>query len=136
MADESLTGRCLCGAIRYRCGAPLHPATLCHCESCRRAAGAHAVAWVTVRSDSLVYTAGRPVEYASSPRVCRSFCGQCGTPLTYRREDRAREIDITLASLDRADTIAPADHIWMADALPWDRPGDGRPQHRTTRGRV
>jgi hypothetical protein len=135
MADQSLTGRCLCGAVRYRCGAPLYPATLCHCESCRRAAGAHAVAWLTVRSGGLVYTAAAPVEFRSSPGVHRSFCGHCGTPLTYRRQERAGEIDVTLASLDRPDAVAPVDHIWMEDALPWDRPGDGLPQYPTTRGR-
>jgi len=45
MPGQRLTGRCLCGAVRYECGAPISPAAFCHCESCRRASGAHAVAW-------------------------------------------------------------------------------------------
>lgn len=45
MTQTTLTGHCYCSTVRYRCGAPLYPATLCHCESCRRVAGAHAVAW-------------------------------------------------------------------------------------------
>jgi hypothetical protein len=134
MPDKSLTGRCLCGAVRYRCGPPLYPATLCHCESCRRAAGAHAVGWVTVDAESLAYTAEPPTEYRSSPGVFRSFCGRCGTPLSYRREQRAGEVDLTLATLDRPDEIAPVDHIWMEDALRWDRPADGLPQYPKSRG--
>jgi hypothetical protein len=133
MTQKLLTGHCFCGAVRYQCGTPLYPPTLCHCESCRRAAGAHAVAWLTVRSESLVLLMGRPLEYCSSTGVFRSFCGHCGTPLTYRRDGRPGEIDITVASLDQPSSITPVDHIWMEDALPWDRPGDGLPQYPTTR---
>jgi hypothetical protein len=133
MAD-SLTGRCLCGAIRYRCGPPLYRATFCHCESCRRAAGAHAVAWLTVAAENLVHTGALPREYESSPGVFRTFCARCGTPLTYRNAKRPGEIDITVCSLDQPAQIVPADHIWMQDAPPWDRPTDGLPQHPAGRG--
>ncbi len=132
MAD-SLTGRCLCGAIRYQCGPPLYPPTLCHCESCRRAAGAHAVGWLTVRSDELQYSATAPREFESSPGVQRAFCGRCGTPLTYRSARRPGEIDITICSLDRPEATPPADHIWMQDAPSWDRPADGLPQYSAGR---
>jgi hypothetical protein len=133
MTAATLGGHCYCGVVRYRCGVPLYPATLCHCESCRRVAGAHAVAWLTVAASSLVYTHGNPEEFSSSARAWRTFCRDCGTPLTYRNEDRAAEIDITLATLDQAADFAPLDHIWMADALPWDRPSDGLPQFPGTR---
>jgi len=127
MPDTPLTGRCLCGAVRYRAGPPLHAPTLCHCESCRRAAGAHAVAWLTVGIATFEYTAARPLGYASSPGVLREFCGRCGTPLTYRSAQRAGEVDVGLATLDASAGLAPVDHIWMEDALPWDRPADGQP---------
>ena len=35
-----ITGRCLCGATRYRITAPLLWCAFCHCDSCRRATGA------------------------------------------------------------------------------------------------
>ena len=131
----SRTGRCLCGDIRYRCGPLLYPPTLCHCESCRRAAGAHAVGWFTVAQEQLAYEAGRPQEYQSSPGVWREFCGRCGTPLTYRNAQRPGEIDITIGSLDAPSQVVPADHIWMQDAPDWDRPNDGMAQHPAGRGR-
>ena len=68
MTDSLLTGRCFCGTVRYRCAAPLYPPTLCHCESCRRVAGAHAVAWLTVPAGSLSYPMAKPVE-APAPQV-------------------------------------------------------------------
>ena len=39
---EPFAGGCLCGTVRYQAHSLLYPATLCHCTSCRRAAGAHA----------------------------------------------------------------------------------------------
>jgi len=134
MADvQSLVGGCLCGAVRYRCGAPIHAPAYCHCTSCRRAAGAHAVAWFTVEADSLVFTQGQPAVYLSSPPVHRTFCGRCGTPLTYRHASSPSEVDITIGSLDEPGRVAPTAHIWMEDAATWDRPADGLPSHPRTR---
>ena len=65
------TGRCLCGAVTYECGPPVIKPSFCHCESCRRAAGAHVVAWATVKRDSFRITAGSPRSFASSPPVFR-----------------------------------------------------------------
>jgi hypothetical protein len=123
------TGRCLCGAVRYSCGALLYPATWCHCESCRRASGTAPVGWFTVASASVEFHGAALRTHRSSPGVERRFCGVCGTPLTYWSERRPAEMDFTLGSLDDADGVMPADHIWMADAPAWDRPADGLPQH-------
>ena len=126
-AEPLLDGGCLCGAVRYRCGMPPRPATYCHCTSCRRAAGAHAVAWFTVPAASLVFTQGQPAAYRSSPPVLRGFCARCGTQLTYRNERSPGEVDVTIGSLDDPSRVAPTAHIWMEDAAAWDVPGDGLP---------
>lgn len=133
MADV-LTGRCLCGAIRYHCGPLLYAPTLCHCESCRRASGAYAVGWLTVSSGDFKYTAAKPREFESSPGVRRTFCERCGTPLTYTNTRHPTEVDVTIGSLDDPALVVPVDHIWMTDAITWDRPADGLPQHPRQRG--
>lgn len=127
--SEAHTGRCFCGAVRYHARNPIYPPTLCHCESCRRAAGAHVVGWLTVRREDLEFSGSAPVEFESSPGVRRRFCGRCGTPLTYENASRPQEVDVTIGSLDRPDDATPVDHIWMEDAAHWDRPQDGLPQH-------
>jgi len=129
-----LIGGCLCGKVRYRAGKLLYPATFCHCESCRRAAGAHVVAWATVRRCDFNFEQGRPVEYVSSAGVLRTFCGDCGTPLTYWREGRSEEIDLTIGSLDDPSLVVPVDHIWMEDAPSWDGSTDPLPRHPRLRG--
>ena len=77
-------GGCLCGAVRYRASGESDHPTLCHCNSCRRAAGAPVVAWTTFPPSRFEFTKGTPARYRSSPPVVRTFCSTCGTPLTYQ----------------------------------------------------
>ena len=56
---------------------------VCHCSTCRRAAGAPAVAWAMFALDELRFLRAEPARYASSPGVERGFCGRCGTTLTF-----------------------------------------------------
>jgi hypothetical protein len=131
--DRVAEGGCLCGAVRYRAaGAGGHP-TLCHCGSCRRASGAPVVAWVTFPRQDFAFTRGTPVRYRSSPPVVRSFCGACGTALTYERADFPEAVDVTTASLDEPERFAPADHTWDAHRLPWLRLSDDLPRFPRSR---
>jgi len=126
-------GGCACGAVRYEArGTPFHR-TLCHCADCRRAAGAPAVAWFSVRADELAFVQGAPVRHRSSPPVERSFCGRCGTQLSYRNDAYPDEIDVTTCSLDDPETLAPADHTFAARRLHWLRVADGLPAYAGTR---
>jgi catechol 2,3-dioxygenase-like lactoylglutathione lyase family enzyme len=78
------------------------------------------------------FTQGEPQRFRSSARVERSFCGRCGTPLTYVRDERP-EVDVTTASLDAPERAAPMDHTWVADRLPWWRPEPRWPEFREAR---
>jgi hypothetical protein len=129
MAVESgeLCGSCLCGAIRYRTPTPKLTPTLCHCASCRKAAGAHAVGLFTVDRERTVIE-GQVAEFQSSANVVRGFCGRCGSALTYWHADWPADLSFTIATLDDPSRIAPVDHTWMADAASWDVPSDGLPQ--------
>jgi hypothetical protein len=89
--------------------------------------------WLTVEAATFRFTHGTPAAFQSSAPVTRTFCSDCGTPLTYRRKDRPLEVDVTLCTLDDAKAHAPVDHIYMADALPWDQPGDGLLRYAGTR---
>lgn len=128
-----LEGGCLCGAVRYRVtGKPYH-LTHCHCASCRRASAAAFLTWFSVKSDEFQLLQGAPTEFASSPKVVRTFCSRCGTPLTYRQMTQTEEVDITLCSLDHPGTLTPEDHTWVSSRLPWVRIYDGLPQHERSR---
>jgi hypothetical protein len=114
----SLQGGCLCGAVRYRIDAAPLEAGICHCATCRRAAGAQSVAWVTVPAEGFAWTAGRASEFASSPGVVRTHCAACGTSLTFRATPDA--IDVTIASLDDPKAVPPTKEIWLSHRLSWE----------------
>ncbi len=136
MSDESETlhGGCQCGNIRYRARRPVSSGALCHCISCRRASGAPAVAWFTVKIGDLEFEQGQPDEFRSSPPVIRGFCGRCGTPLTYRHGQFPGYIDVTTATLEDPEAMPPSDHIWTSHRLRWMESLDRLPAHPKTRG--
>jgi hypothetical protein len=63
----------------------------------------------------------------------RSFCPQCGTPLTFLAEPNANEIDVTVCSFDQPASVAPSDHTWVEDRLPWIRLADNLPIYQQKR---
>ena len=128
-------GGCLCGAIRYRITAAPLVTSFCHCRSCRLATGAPAVAWVILPRDGLVFDRGEPVAFTSSPGKRRTFCGRCGTSLTYERDDRPDSIDIHTATLDEPDAFPPVREIWLEEKIAWMATNDRfTPYPRTSKG--
>ena len=129
MSDPVYAGGCLCGAVRYEARGSARYLCFCHCATCRRASGAPVVAWATFALTQLHITRGAPAQYRSSAQVVRGFCAACGTALSYRNETRAKDIDLTLASLDEPQRLAPAMHVWVAHSLPWLPIADGLPRY-------
>lgn len=103
MNDTILIGGCYCGDIRYRIESKGLRSATCRCTSCERTAGTHAVTWLTVPSDGVILIAGEP-ERRVDDTITRTFCGRCGTKLTYRDNPRG-ETDITVSSLDGAKSV-------------------------------
>ncbi len=128
MSERIYSGGCLCGAVRYEIAGEVSSPCFCHCASCRRASGAPMVPWGTFARAALRVTRGALREYRSSAQVWRGFCAQCGTALTYRRDTRGAEIDVTLATLDDPAAIRPLMHVWVAERLPWVVIADDLPQ--------
>ncbi|HTV94562.1 MAG TPA: GFA family protein [Steroidobacteraceae bacterium] len=114
-----IEGGCLCGAVRYRLSGVPSSSVVCHCESCRRASGAAAMAWITVGLAQFQVLSGEPAIYHSSPHVTRQFCGRCGTGLSYATSHSPDTIDITTASLDDPSIFPPAAEVWLADKVAW-----------------
>ena len=113
-------GGCLFGAIRYQVTAPPTALVVCHCGTCRRAAGAPSVAWAIFRAADFAFTRGKPATFASSPGVERGFCASCGTTLTYVDADRPDVADVTTATLDNPDAFAPTKEIWLDEKIGWE----------------
>ena len=113
-----IEGGCLCGAIRYELSKPALQTSLCHCEDCRKASGAPAVAWTFFHSGALEWVRGKPKVICFAGRE-RTFCGDCGTPLMFFDPGLPHIFEVSTCSLDEADAYPPGDRCWMADAPSW-----------------
>jgi hypothetical protein len=120
-------GRCLCGQLRFHAKGPWSGLCFCHCESCRRFAGAPLVAWGSVPREQFRVSAGELAQVATSPGVARGYCPRCMASLTYARDDEPQTIDIALSALEDARGLAPRRHIWTEDKLEWMTLNDGLP---------
>jgi hypothetical protein len=113
------TGRCLCGAVRYRAtGAPKWIAN-CHCDSCRRATGAPITTYAGFAVERFAVVAGAPERFPSSPGVTRTFCRRCGSPLTYEGTRWPGEVHVLIGTMDRPQDFVPEGDAFPEERLPW-----------------
>lgn len=130
MADP-ITGRCLCGAIRYE--APPKPlwTALCHCESCRRAASAPVVAWMGFCAEAVRWEGERRF-HNSSKVATRGFCPTCGSQMSIESTRWPGEIHLYAVSRDDPDAYEPQLHCHYDERLAWLHIDDTLPRHGAT----
>ena len=119
MSRIPITGGCYCGDVRFTANAEPSQQANCHCENCRRAVGAQAVAWITVKPSEFRLEKGSPSRYHTETGAWRTFCNRCGTSLTYEHPNRPDEIDITTGSLDHPELFGPTRDVFPDEKLPW-----------------
>jgi hypothetical protein len=129
MTDPALTGRCLCGAVRFELSEPPTEAGYCHCTRCQRRTGtaASAQAWVDgggfrlVEGEQLVKTwRHRDGGYE------KAFCGVCGAHLFSRNPDDPTQMSIRMSAFDGDPGVRPSWRAYVAYAAEWEPiPDDG-----------
>lgn len=116
---QKIVGGCYCGEIRYEILSAPEQSLVCHCPDCRRVTGAQAVAYLLLPQAAFVITAGQPVEFNSSAGATRSFCGKCGTTLSWVGDKQPGRIDITIGSLDNPEQYPPTRAVYRRHKLSW-----------------
>jgi hypothetical protein len=112
-----VTGRCLCGAVRWTTSERPKVVHHCHCGMCRRWTGA-AFATLAWFSRHAITWSGEPLSFRSSPIAIRTHCGICGTPLSLAYDERD-DIAFTVGSLDAPQSVTPTHHYGIECRLPW-----------------
>jgi hypothetical protein len=128
--NDSITGGCLCGAVRYEADLPSLFCVHCHCRFCRRAHGAAYVTWFGVKEAGFRLTEGADALrwYASSKQSRRGFCAHCGTTLLFQSQVSPAEMHIALASADGPIDRAPTAHVFFDQRAAWLASGDDLPR--------
>lgn len=116
----SLAGGCHCGYVQFRVDQDeLDDVANCHCSICRRCSGGTYVTWATVPRVSLSWTAQPPATYRATPESERYFCPRCGAQLALYTSLAPQTIDITVSTLDEADSFPPGREIWVRNKIAW-----------------
>jgi len=119
----TLTGGCLCGAVRYEWRGTEVSASYCHCPDCRKATGGPYTVGVGVEAAGLTLGSGRPKGYTktadSGNRITREFCPECGSPLFTRAEVCPEKVWIKAGSVDEPQRVHPTHQSWVQMAVPW-----------------
>jgi hypothetical protein len=126
-----LHGRCFCGAVKFTASGEPFQVSWCHCRDCRRQSGAPAVVWAGFRAADVAWQ-GETRRRRSSAHVCRAFCPECGTPMTYEDERLQGEIYIHAGLFDEADRLVPDRHAYVTSKLFWLHLEDGLTEFEAT----
>ncbi|KAJ4269710.1 hypothetical protein NW762_001378 [Fusarium torreyae] len=107
-APSTITGGCLCGAIRYTVHFneefPWPPvSSSCQCTMCRKWTSSLVAQFLIISPKQLtppLSTFSSFKEYISSPGRFRGFCGDCGTSIAWRSADYTPIFDLYLGTVD------------------------------------
>ncbi|KAI8718542.1 CENP-V/GFA domain-containing protein [Fusarium sp. LHS14.1] len=108
ITPSSITGGCLCGAIKYTVNfTPEFPwppvSSSCQCTMCRKWTSSLVAQFLVLSPEQLtpaLNTFPSFKEYTSSPDRFRGFCSECGTSIAWRSADYTPIFDLYLGTLD------------------------------------
>lgn len=120
--SDTISGGCLCGAVRYTIDQPPAMQFVCHCKNCQRQAGSAYSVIIGVPDDQLHIT-GTPAAYVdhgdSGNSVTRQFCGTCGSPLFSLVQATPGVTWVKTGTLDNTDLLQPQAHLWTKSKQAW-----------------
>ena len=124
MTGNELTkfsGRCLCGLVRFECGAEPEFQACCHCEDCRRAGGGVYGSFVFVSGEALQITGEtRSYEHESDRgnTMTKHFCPTCGSHMFGSNSKTPERCAVWVGVIDDARWFKPQAYVYASKKLP------------------
>jgi len=135
--ENTITGQCLCGEVKYSI-AKLEPNMgNCHCKMCRKFHGAAYATYAQAKSENFHWINGAKLikQYIGDNGTVRKFCGECGSSLVFQDDinDYQDIIHFSAGTLDNDIEIKPNVHIYMESKADWLDLEDDLPKHEMGR---
>jgi hypothetical protein len=124
----TISGGCLCGAVRYELSAPALYGGFCHCVDCRKTSSSHSASMGVPEAALKVTgdTRGYSSMGGSGNPVMRMFCPICGSGI-YSKGARPGVVMLKAGTLDDPENFTPMATVYASQAPSWDTPRDGLP---------
>ncbi len=117
--DQVEHGHCLCRAISFTLTGAHNWVGHCHCDSCRRAAGAPVVTFIGHPNGHWQWTGKTPETYMSSQGNYRHFCPVCGSAVAYSSDRYPEEFHFHAVLLDHPEHLTPSETYHVDECLHW-----------------
>jgi len=121
VAEQTLTGSCLCGAVRYTATGEAQRFYHCHCSRCRKASGTGHASNLFLKGN-LSWESGenqlQSFKLPEAERFTNTFCKICGGRMP-RFIEAAGMVFIPAGSLDQEPAIKPQARIFVGSRASW-----------------
>jgi hypothetical protein len=122
MGDQTVSGGCNCGAVRYRVTAEPLCSYICHCHLCQKRTGSPFSMTLIFPQGALELTEGEPeVTERVLPdgrKNVSAICAACHSRLWTNREGWPTT-NLRAGTLDDTSDIRPVAQFWTSSAQPW-----------------
>ena len=120
--NQSLTGGCICGQVKYQIiDKPLFTQA-CHCKDCKVLTGSSYVVNSSILENTLIVEGevSSTELKAGSGASCKTyFCTKCGTYIYADYDTAVGRLTVRTKTLDNAEKFPPQVHIFTKDKDPW-----------------
>lgn len=131
MAEQTLRGSCLCGALEFVVTGEPARFYHCHCLRCRKSTGTGHASNLFVTNGELAWTGDttqiKTYRLPGAQRFARTFCTQCGGPLPREMGGDTRQVFVPAGTLDDEPNIRPQARIFQNSRAAWSCAGDEVP---------
>jgi hypothetical protein len=132
MSPLTLTGGCLCGAVKYEVVGEATRFFHCHCSRCRRATGTGHASNLFLQPATLSWRTGeehvRTFKVPEAKRFTNQFCAICGGRLP-RQPANTDTVILPAGSLDGEPPILPQARIFAGSRAAWSCSADEVPSY-------
>jgi hypothetical protein len=121
MSTQSLSGSCLCGAVRYTVNGEVQRFYHCHCSRCRKASGTGHASNLFLKG-TISWDSGEDLlksyKLPEAERFSNTFCPTCGSRMP-RFIEEFDFVFIPAGSLDDEPDIGPQARIFTGSRADW-----------------
>ena len=120
--NQSLTGGCICGQVKYQIiDKPLFTQA-CHCKDCKVLTGSSYVVNSSILENTLIVegeVSSTELKAGSGASYKTYFCTKCGTYVYADYDSAVGRLTVRTKTLDNAEKFPPQVHIFTKDKDPW-----------------
>lgn len=120
---STLSGSCLCGAIRFEVDGPFPKLYQCHCSLCRKQGGSVSNTGLIVASDKFKSLGGEELtgKWQRSSGFRSWFCQRCGSTVPNPLRDTGF-VWVPAGALDDDGSLEIGAQVFLGSKTSWDRP--------------